>query len=205
MDGDRVLKAGQGAPPWPRRRLSAAEWMEAERAAQLVAGAEAEAEAVRRAAGEVRAAAREQGLAEGRREAAAELENRLSELAEAQRRWLARAEVEVIDLAVEMARRILGRELRGDPAVACQGLAAALRAAGPRRALRVRLHPASVASLRTGAVSAEEGSVAPGLELVADPDLAPGDVVVETEAGQVDGRIARRLEAFRSALGEEAT
>jgi flagellar assembly protein FliH len=205
MDGNRVLKAGQGVPPWPRRRLSAAEWMGAERAAALVAGAEAEAAEVRRAAGEVRAAAREQGWAEGRQEAGVELAARLSELAEAQRRWLARAEAEVLDLAVEMARRILGRELRSDPAAACQGLAAALRAAGARRGLRVRLHPAGVASLRVGAASAGQGSEAAGLELVADPDLAPGDVVVESEAGQVDGRIARRLEAFRSALDEEGT
>jgi flagellar biosynthesis/type III secretory pathway protein FliH len=204
MDGNRVLKAGQAALPWPRRRLSAAEWMGAERAAALVAGAEAEVEAVRRAAGEVRAAAREEGRAEGRREAGHELAARLSELDEAQRRWLARTEVEVLDLAMEMAKRILGRELRGDPAAASEGLADALRAAGPRRALRVRLHPAGVAGLRDRPSSPGEGSTGAGLELVADPDLAPGDVVVETEAGQVDGRVASRLEAFRAALGVEA-
>ena len=204
MDASRVLKAGQGAEPWPRRRISAAEWMGAERAQALIAGAEAEAEAVRRSAGEVRAAARDEGWAAGRREAGVELAARLTDLAEAQTRWLLRAEVEALDLAVEMARRIIGRELQCDPAAVRQGAAAALQAAGRRRALRVRLHPDGVASLRERSASLAEATAGAALELVADPALAPGDVVVETEAGRVDGRIASRLESFRAALAQEA-
>jgi flagellar biosynthesis/type III secretory pathway protein FliH len=34
----------------------------------------------------------------------------------------------------------------------------------------------------------------------ADPSLEPGDAVVETEAGGVDGRLATRLAALRAAL-----
>ena len=41
--------------------------------------------------------------------------------------------------------------------------------------------------------------------LVADPTLVPGDVVVETEAGQVDARIVSRLESFRAALLDGAS
>lgn len=204
MDQTRVLKAGQGAERWPRRRISAAEWMGAEAAEALIASAEAEAEAVRRSAGEVRAAARQEGWAEGRREAGVELAGRLEALAEAQARWLARAEVEALDLAVEMARRIIGRELHGDPAAATEGAAAALRAAGRRRALRVRLHPDGVASFRERSTSLAEATAGAALEVVADPALAPGDVVVETEAGQVDGRIASRLEGLRAAVEREA-
>jgi type III secretion protein L len=204
MDGSRVLKAGKGAEGLPRRRISAAEWMGAERAQALIASAEAEAETVRRSAGEVRAAARDEGRAEGRREAGAELAAHLAALAEAQARWLARAEVEALDLAVEMARRIVGRELHGDPAALSEGAAAALRAAGRRRALRVRLHPDVLATLREHSASLAEATAGAALELVSDPALAPGDVVVETEAGRVDGRIDSRLESFRAALDREA-
>ncbi len=204
MDGSRVLKAGKGAESWPRRRISAAEWMGAERAQSLIASAEAEAEVVRRSSVEARAAAREEGWAEGRREAGAELAVHLATLAEAQARWRARAEVEALDLAVEMARRIIGRELHCDPAAVGEGAVAALRAAGRRRALRVRLHPDGVANLREQAASLAEATAGAALELVADPALAPGDVVVETEAGLVDGRIASRLEGFRAAIEQEA-
>lgn len=204
MDGNRVLKAGQGVESWPRRRISAAEWMGAEAALSLIASAEVEAEQVRRSAVEVRAAAREEGRAEGRLEAAAELTARLAALAEAQARWRARSEVEALDLAVEMARRIIGRELQSDAAAVRDGAVAALRAAGRRRALRLRLHPDGVASLREQAASLAEATAGAALELVADPALAPGDVVVETEAGLVDGRIDSRLEGFRVAIEREA-
>jgi len=178
--------------------------MGAERAEAILAGALAEAEAVRRAAGEVRAAAVEEGRAEGLLAGRAELEARLSELAEAQARWLARAEVEALDLAVEMARRILDRELRLDPAAAVEGTRSALQAAGRWRSVRVRLHPDGLAQLRAGAPALPAAEGGGGLELVADPSLQPGDVVVETEAGQVDGRIDSRLEGFRAALARAA-
>jgi flagellar biosynthesis/type III secretory pathway protein FliH len=179
--------------------------MGAERAEALVASAEAEAAAVRQAAGEVRAAALEEGRAEGLEFARAEVADRLVALAEAQGRWLARAEVEALDLAVEMARRIVGRELRCDPAAAGEGALQALRAAGRRRALRVRLHPDTVAHVRERSATLVEATAGAALELVADAALAPGDVLVETEAGQVDGRIASRLESFRSALEQGPT
>jgi len=199
MGSHGVLKAGQEAERWPRRRISVRAWMAAGRAEELLAGAEAEAEAVRRSAGEVRAAAREEGRAEGLRAAGSEVKERLVALVEAQRRWMARAEVEALDLAIEMARRLVGRELRGDPAAVSRGAVAALRAAGRRRALRVRLHPESLADLRLNP-ALEEATSGATLELVADPTLDPGDVVVETEAGQVDARISSRLEGFRAAL-----
>jgi flagellar biosynthesis/type III secretory pathway protein FliH len=204
MEGSRVVKAGQGTAPWPKRRISAAEWLGAERAEALVASAEAEAGAVRRAAAGVRAAAFEEGRTEGLRAAGAEVAERLVALAEAQGRWLARAEVEALDLAVEMARRIVGQELRCDPSAVGAGAVAALRAAGRRRSLRVRLHPDGVAHVRERIGALMDGAAGGALELVADPALSPGDVVVETEAGQVDGRIARRLDAFRTALEQEA-
>jgi len=205
VERDRVLKAGKGAEPWPRRRISAAEWMGAERAEALLASALAEAEEVRRAAGQVRAAAAEAGRAEGLRAGAGQARAALAALAEAQAAWLARAEVEALDLAVEMARRILGRELRLDPAAAGEGARAALQAAGRRRSLRVRLHPDAVDQLRDGTSALGSPAEGSALELLADPTLMPGDVVVETEAGQVDGRIGRRLEGFRAALAGTAS
>jgi flagellar assembly protein FliH len=205
VGGDRVLKAGKGAEPWPRRRIPASEWMRAERAEALVAGALAEAEEVRRAAGRVRAAAAEEGRAEGLRAGIGQARAALAALEEAQAAWLARAEVEALDLAVEMARRILGRELRLDPAAVGEGARAALQAAGRRRSLRVRLHPDAVTQLRGGPAGLGSPAEGSALELLADPTLLPGDVVVETEAGQVDGRIGSRLECFRAALAGTAS
>jgi flagellar biosynthesis/type III secretory pathway protein FliH len=204
MGPTRILKSDNLPRTLARRRISAAEWMGAARAEALVASAEAEAAAVRQAAGEVRAAAEREGRAAGMEAAAAQVEVRLSELASAQAAWLARAEADSVELALEMARRILGRELRGDPGLVYACASEALRVAGPVRRLRVRLHPDAVALLRERSPALGAQVEGRALELVADPALIPGDVVVETEAGQVDGRIESRLALFRAALAPAA-
>jgi flagellar biosynthesis/type III secretory pathway protein FliH len=204
MEKVRVLKCANLPETQARRRISAAEWMGAERAEALLASAEAEANAVRAAADQVRAAAERQGRAEGLAAAAAQVGAQLALLAEAQAAWLARAEVEVVELGVEVARRILGRELQADPSAALVGAREALRVAGPARQLRVRLHPVVMAQLRERLPELGAQVEGRALQLVADPALVPGDVVVETEAGQVDGRLERRLEQFRAALARTA-
>jgi flagellar biosynthesis/type III secretory pathway protein FliH len=42
----------------------------------------------------------------------------------------------------------------------------------------------------------------PGVGIEEDGRLAPGDVVVETEAGRIDARVETQLEALREALVE---
>lgn len=200
---ERVLKAGSAAD-WPRRRISGLEWQAGERAAAILADARAEVEALRRDAERelerLREDASRGGHAEGMARAAATLLH-----AEARRDgWLAAAEAEVVDLALEVARRLVGRELALDPGAVRAGAEAAVGAARGRRRATLRLHPAAAAALR-----GEEGPLAalgglPSLELVSDPALAPGDAVVEAEGGAVDARLEVRLDAFRRALVERS-
>jgi len=58
-------------------------------------------------------------------------------------------------------------------------------------AARLRLHPTDLARL---------SSVATDLELVADPTLAPGTILAETQAGWIEDGPAIRLEKLRNAL-----
>lgn len=199
----RILKATQVAA-WPRRRISGQEWQAGERAAAILADARAEAEALRRdgdrAAEAARAAAVEAGRAEGLGQAAAAL-------LRAEGAWharLAAAEAEVVELGLEVARRLLGRSLALDPAAARAAAAAALAAARGRRRARLRLHPAAAEALAREAGPLAAAAGLPALELVPDPGLDPADAVVETEAGDVDGRLVARLAAVRRALLEAA-
>jgi flagellar biosynthesis/type III secretory pathway protein FliH len=77
-------------------------------------------------------------------------------------------------------------------------VAEALEAAGGRRRLALRLHPAAIAA---GGASMPGAS---GVAVIPDAALDPGDVLLETEAGTVDGRLAMRLTALRRALAEVA-
>jgi flagellar biosynthesis/type III secretory pathway protein FliH len=197
---ERILKAGSAAAAWPRRRITAQAWQAGERAAVILADAEAEAAALRREAEEGRAAVRAAAERAGRAEGLAQAAAALAGAAAARDRWLAEAEGDVAGLALEVARRLVGRELAADPGAVVGVAREALRAARGRRRVALRLHPASAAALREA--SGELGALAavPSVALVEDPALDPGDVVVETEAGEVDGRLAARLEAFRQAL-----
>jgi flagellar biosynthesis/type III secretory pathway protein FliH len=161
-------------------------------AAVIVGGAEAEAEALRAAAAE---AGRREGLA---RAAAVQLE-----VAAARERRLRAVERELVALAVDIARAVLGRELR-DPDAVADVAASALASARARRQVTLRVHPSGAAALR--AASGRLARLVPraaGVVIEEDAGLAPGDVIVVTEGGQLDGRIESQLDVLRAAI--EAT
>jgi flagellar biosynthesis/type III secretory pathway protein FliH len=199
----RVLKAGTVAR-WTHRRISGQEWQAGERAAAILADARTEAAALLRDAdrsiAQRRAEAAVEGHAAGLAQAAAQLAAAQSERA----RWLAAAEEDAVALGLDVARRILGRELELDAAAVRASAEVALQAARGQRRITLHLHPAAAAALRdqVGPLAGMAGI--PSLRLVPDPALGPGDAHVETEAGVVDARLEARLEAFRSALTEGA-
>lgn len=197
--GGRVLKAGQ-VGCWPRRRISGLEWQASERAEALLADARAEAAALLRDAASEAALRREEAAREGQAEGLAQAAAVLL-AAEARRDMrLAAAEADAVELALEVARRLLGRALAEDAAAVRAAAEGALRAVRGRRRATLRLHPRAAEALEgeAGPLGAVAGL--PAVELVADPALDPGDAVVETEAGAVDGRLEVRLAAVRRAL-----
>jgi flagellar assembly protein FliH len=159
----------------------------------------------------LRARAREEGFAagvrEGREAAHAEWADRLRaavrSLEEAGRDLLARR----VDLAAEvdrqlprvvllLTRRILGRELGTADTAArtvLRSLAADLAGLGTPVALRLEPRAAeAVAAWRHGEPA--EASALAGVRIEPDPALGPGEWIVETHDGFLDGRIEARLE-----------
>jgi len=160
----------------------------------------------------------EERYAQGREDARAELEadahQRVSSAVgalERARAELARVTLEerealrtaVVELALALAGRLVARELRDD----CETLAPLVEEA-------LTLLPASeemtFALSNTDAERVKDGQ-APELErlrsewsveLVADPTLAPGEVVVRSGAASVDLRIETVLKRFREGLSE---
>ncbi|MEI6224280.1 MAG: FliH/SctL family protein [Deltaproteobacteria bacterium] len=193
-DGERT--AGRttriAAEVWEARQAARA-MLEAarEEAARIRSGAAEEVEGARRSAVE---AGREEGLALGLARAAAEVLRGAAE----RERLLAGCDGELVGLAVEMAERILRREVRAD-----DGIAAAARAlAGLRGATRVTLRasPADLESLRgpPGRIVLGEGCV----RIVADPGLGPGEVIAEAGGASVDGTFRAQLTELRRAIEE---
>lgn len=145
------------------------------------------------------------GLAEGRALAQQELLQRLAQfdaLCEAAARPLQAMDEQVLrelaQLAMVVASRVVAHELKLSPelvAHAVREAAGALPAA--TRELRVRLHPQDLALLQS------LGAAEKHWTLQADPALARGDCVLESERSRLDARVESRLAALADAvLGE---
>lgn len=99
-------------------------------------------------------------------------------------------EKDLIALSLEIARRVLHRELSVDPD-AIQGIARfALEKVQSRDLFRVRLHPAHERQFRE--VTQGLGNLS-GVEVKADPALPLGGVVLETRGGDLDASIDTQL------------
>lgn len=150
---------------------------------------------------------RNQGLKVGRAESK-EATDRLTEVVDAflekQRALVQENEAALIDLAVSVARRIVGAcaEMRREPVLlAVSDCLGYLR---DRTRVTVKVNPKDLDSVREHRkewVEAVEGIGT--LTVEADPAVARGGCVLETDAGDVDARVEERLAMLHAALLEE--
>lgn len=156
-----------------------------EQAAGILEQARAEAEAVRQQA-------QEQGQA---RAGAALVAAR-----EQAQRILQEARADLTRLAVAIAEKLLDEELALHPERVTRIVERCLAEAGAARRLVLRINPADRPTLDRelprlrGLVEAE------ALQLEPDPTVRAGGCLLETELGQVDGRLETQLQAILEAL-----
>jgi flagellar assembly protein FliH len=117
-------------------------------------------------------------------------------LAERDRLSIAEVEDVVTDLALQVARAVLDRELALSADPGAEAIARALNLAPEDCSAVVRLHPLDAAITR------DLGSLAAGrsIVLVADPDVARGGCVVEAAGRRIDAQIETALERVAAAL-----
>jgi len=170
----------------------------------------------------LQARAREQGLAEGRRQgldegkAAAEQANRqlalrlvgLSAAAEAeQERLLEAAELQLVELALAIARKIVGEELRITPELVVEVVAHAIDEAKEKGEHTIRLNPEDIALLQPYLPRAAIEAGGSEWQLQPDESLQRGDCVIETAYGTIDARIETQFEELSRLLrgGDDGT
>lgn len=112
-----------------------------------------------------------------------------------------RARSDALEIGFQVARRILETELHSSPDALFALVRSALRKAGESRRVTVRLRPEDLGQLESaaGKQTLDEFSAAQ-IELKADSSLGPGDVVVDTDFGRIDGRLSSRLDELRRAV-----
>lgn len=192
-DGPRVIRAARDARPWQAPEMAG-------RSANPVTVEQVE---------DIQRRAYEEGFAEGRRAglaAGSEAVERLRAVLQALEAPLAdltpELEESLLRLAKALARQLVRRELKEDPAQVVGVVREAVAALpGTARHIRVHLHPEDAALVRE--LLAPEQGESPW-RLVDDPVLARGDCRVETDASRVDAGLEQRLTALiAQALGGE--
>lgn len=155
---------------------------------------------------EAHAAGFREGEAAGQKRAAAELEPVLDRLARSIREMAdlrgemrREAEADMLRLALEIARRVLRREMAVDPD-AIRGLVlAALEKLQGQEVSRVKVHPSHAALI--GELLRKSGAGQP-VEVIADASREPGAVVFETERGNLDASVDAQLREIERGLAD---
>lgn len=111
-----------------------------------------------------------------------------------------RAEADVVKLSIEIARRVLHRELSLDPS-ALEGLIrAALEKLQAQEVYRVRVHPEHLMVLRACLEQSGRGG---NIEVVSDPSQSKGGAVFEMNRGSLDASVETQLQEIERGLVDQ--
>jgi flagellar assembly protein FliH len=111
------------------------------------------------------------------------------------------AERQVVDLSLQIAEKVVEREVENMPDLAVNVIRSALEEMDARTAVRVRANPDDVELLRRRWTQVVPPGVGPDrIELQADERVQAGGAIIETTHGQVDAQLDSKLAQLGNAL-----
>jgi flagellar biosynthesis/type III secretory pathway protein FliH len=111
------------------------------------------------------------------------------------------AERQVVDLALQIAQKVIEREVENMPDLAVGVIRAALEEMDARTAVRIRVNPDDEELLRRRwSQVIPTGVPADRIELQVDDRVQPGGGIIETTHGQVDAQLESKLAQLGNAL-----
>jgi flagellar biosynthesis/type III secretory pathway protein FliH len=178
------------APPEPAQSFTEA----AQQARSVVAAAEAEAD-------RIRAQAHAEGFAAGREDARQELAPAAQAFGEAmaavrslEAEMADRLEPQAVELALQVAERVVSGALALQPERLLDIVRGALRTIVERERVTVFVHPEDLVLMR---------EALPDLEVHEERRVGRGGAILRTQLGEVDARVETKLERAREAMLEE--
>jgi flagellar assembly protein FliH len=114
------------------------------------------------------------------------------------------ARSDALEIGFHVARRIVEAELQTSPETLFGLVRSALKRAGDSRKVVIRLHPEDARVIAATVASGDLAVAAAGVEVRPDATLERGDCLVDTDFGQVDGRLQTRLEELHRAAAAAA-
>ena len=111
------------------------------------------------------------------------------------------AERQVIDLALQIAQKVVEREIENMPDLAVNVVRGALEEMDARTAVRVRVNPEDAELLRRRWAQVVPPGISPErIELQPDERVRSGGAVIETAHGQVDAQLESKLAQLGNTL-----
>jgi flagellar assembly protein FliH len=126
------------------------------------------------------------------------LQQAAAQIQQLQQQVVAEAEEQLVQLAVEIAQKVLAQEIKAEGYDIDPIVKEALEQAPVRKNVVVRLNPADLSRCEVAGAQDEEGEI----RFVADADVPPAGCVVETGEGVVESAPAQRLDEVADALKE---
>lgn len=143
----------------------------------------------------------EKGLAEARTKVNEEMSAAVADLREKLAHTLSeleslytliatRAERDLVKLALEIARKVVHREVTSDPDIVLTMARVALERLHPRAIAKVLLHPDDFEYVNANRHKLSNTSA---LELIADVSIGRGGCIIQSEHGDIDARIEQQF------------
>ena len=199
---EKLIKAGTAVEHASGARVVKREVYDAGLDARsIVDAARAEAEAIVGEAEARRASIIEAAHGEGFRHGLAEWDQALQAVLEAQQSLNVKYEPEIIRMAVKIAGKIIGQELKTRPETIVSITRECLRGVRHEHALTLRVNPAHVDEVQRNVSSLVE-TLGPSRRIQVQPDssVEPGGCVVESSVGVVDARLETQLRCLEEIL-----
>lgn len=124
----------------------------------------------------------------------------IADVAAARAEVIQRAEADIVRLAIEIARRVLHRELTVDPNALEALTKAALNKLQWQEIHRVLVHPDQEKVVRASLQQTGRGQ---GIEVVADPSQPPGGILFDVGRGALDASVGTQLDEIARGLTDQ--
>lgn len=196
-----IIKAKLGTGLPLSSRIPKAVSDASEQAKETIAKARDEAEEIVRAAHlereELITVSRQQGYADG----LDKWNNTLVEAWSTRNRYLATNEAVVVQLAMAVARKIVGEIANLDPTAVLQSAREAIRSVRGEQKLRLRVRPEDESIVLQQTIELKRSNSEIGeIQVVADESIASGGCIVESPLGTIDAQFSTQLQSLERAI-----
>ena len=196
-----IIKAKPGTGLPLSSRIPKAVTDASQQASETIAKARNEAEEILRATRleqeTLIAAARQQGYADG----LGKWNDALIEAWDSRNRYLAENETVVVQLAMAVARKIVGETANIDPSAVLQSARQAIRSARGEQKLRLRVRPEDESVMLQQAIELKRSNSEIGeIQVVADESITLGGCIVESPLGTIDAQFSTQLQSLERAI-----